>query len=70
MWRLLTWFQRWMLKRIARDLVRQGPMHSERITEYYRIMAAAAREEFTEDNRPTLSAFLRECHEDAMEGML
>jgi len=58
-------FQRWMLSRITRDLVIQGPWHQDRITEYYEIMHRAARREFFEDNRPTLDDFLQECHSDA-----
>ena len=56
---------RWLLRRICRKLVVQGPEHAGRITEYYRIMRAAAEAEFTEDNDPTLTAFLRECWDTA-----
>ena len=61
----MTRFQKWMLKRIARVLVFQGPEHQVRITAYYEIMHRAARREFREDNRVTLDDFLRECHTDA-----
>lgn len=62
---VLTKFERYILKRICRRLVRQGWYHKRRITEYYKIMREAAQAEFTEDNRPTLNSFLRECHDDA-----
>lgn len=61
----MTHFQKWVLRRISRDLVIQGPRHQTRITEYYEIMHRAARKEFFEDNRPTLDDFLCECHTDA-----
>ena len=61
----MTRFQKWILNRISRDLVIQGPEHQARITEYYEIMHRAARKEFVEDNRSTLDNFLRECHTDA-----
>lgn len=52
---------RWLLRRICRKLVVQGPEHAKRITEYYRIMRDAAEAEFMEDNDRTLTEFLREC---------
>ena len=57
----MTRSERKALKRIAKRLVTQGPDHKNNICEYYNIMAKAAAEEFTEDNRPTLNAFLRRC---------
>ena len=61
----LHWFVRIILRMICERLVEQGPMHQKRITAYYRIMREAARKEFYEDDRPTLEAFLAECHADA-----
>ena len=60
----LHWFVRIILRMICERLVEQGPMHQKRITAYYRIMREAARKEFYEDSRPTLDAFLAECHAD------
>jgi hypothetical protein len=57
----MTRFQRWILKIICRDLVKQGP-HERNIREYYNILREAATAEFTEDNLPTLNDFLTECH--------
>ena len=57
----MNWLDRWLLKRIARKLVVQGYDHHMRIAEYYKIMEDAARNEFTEDNEPTLKAFLTDC---------
>lgn len=54
-----------VLRSICHRLVKQGPLHQVRITEYFRIMLDAAQAEFTEDNIPTLEAFLRECQDDA-----
>ncbi len=57
----ITWNERRLLKKIAKRIVVQGPDHKNNICEYYNIMAKAADEEFSEDNRPTLNAFLRSC---------
>lgn len=62
---LISRTTRFLLRRICRSLVRQSWLHKSRIIEYYRIMREAARAEFTEDNDPTLDAFLRECHEES-----
>lgn len=62
----ITTLQRWFLKRITREVVRQGN-HRSRIIEFYRLLVDAAREEFTEDNKPTLDCFLEECHREALE---
>jgi hypothetical protein len=56
---------RLLLMWICRKLVKQGSLHRPRIITYYRIMREAAESEFTEDNKPTLDAFLRECHSEA-----
>jgi hypothetical protein len=61
----LHWFVRILLRMICERLVKQGPMHKKRITAYYRVMYHAARKEFCEDSKPTLDAFLEECHQDA-----
>ena len=45
--------------------MKQGTLHRARIVAYYRIMLDAAESEFTEDNKPTLDAFLGECHSEA-----
>jgi hypothetical protein len=50
-----------ILKNICKRIVKQGPLHQARITAYYKIMREAAEKEFTEDNKPTLDAFLQEC---------
>ena len=60
---------RWLLRRICRKLVEQGPEHAVRIREYYRILREAAEAEFTEDNAPTMTAFLRECWGTANRGI-
>ncbi len=65
----MTWFEMWMLKRILRKTVRQGFDHKAKITGFYRLVIAAAQDEFTEDNKPTLRAFLEECHNDAADKM-
>jgi hypothetical protein len=59
----MTRFQKWMLKQIFRQEVRQGFDHDRRITNLYAMIREAARNEFTEDNEPTADSFLRECFE-------
>jgi len=60
-------FAKWFLFWIAKRVVVQGN-HKFRITEYYRILIQAARNEFTEDNKVTLNEFLTECHTQALKG--
>ena len=62
----MTKFDRWFLKRLCRKIVKQG-RHSQRITEYYRIIMEAARKEFTEDTSPSLNSFMLECFEEAQK---
>lgn len=61
----MNWLEKQILKKIARKLVKQGPRHSDNITEYYRVMQEAATKEFYEDNWYTLKDFLQECHSQA-----
>jgi len=58
-------FDRWMLTRICKKLVIQGPLAQRRMTEYYRIMRKVAREAFIEDTLPSFEGFISECHDDA-----
>jgi hypothetical protein len=48
-----------------KDQVRQGG-HKDRIIALYRLVYDAAREQFSEDNKPTLDSFLLECFEAAL----
>lgn len=59
----MTWRERRKLRKIARRITIQSREHQNNITEYFRVMMEAARQEFCEDDRPTLEAFLRECLE-------
>ena len=52
---------------IARRAVIQGRHHQENIVEMMRIICEAARNEFTEDNEPTIRSFLDECFQEAVE---
>ncbi len=52
---------------IVRKIIVQGTRHKCNITAYYRVMAEEARKQFCEDNKPTLDAFLKECHEDSLK---
>ena len=63
----ITEFQLYVLRWIAKKIVRQSSEHKNNITDYYRVIYVAAKEEFTEDNKPTLDSFLQECHEESMK---
>ena len=65
----MTRFQRWMFRRIARQEVRQGYFHREKIKDMYCVVIAAARGEFREDNTITLNFFLAEIHAEALKRM-
>lgn len=56
--RLLSW--------IAKKIVKQSHCHEKNIIKYYKIIAEAARNEFIEDTRPGLDAFLIECHQESL----
>ena len=62
----MTKFQKWMLTKIAKKIVIQGA-HRSRIIEFYSIVVDAARDEFREDNKPTLDSFLKECNQEALD---
>ena len=55
-----------ILKRLTKRIVVQGPDHETNIIQYFNIMVEASNTEFSEDNRPTQDAFLRECFEAAL----
>ena len=57
-------FERWFILRVLRKEVRQGPYHTVRIRDFYRMVRNAATLEFTEDNAPTMDAFLRKVFEE------
>lgn len=63
----MNWWQRFLLTRIAKELVRQGPEHRGNMVDYYAILGKAACEEFTEDNKSSLDLFLSECHQESLE---
>lgn len=64
----MHWLYRWLLRYVARRIVVQGPSHKRNIEEYYAIMTEAARNEFSEDNVPTLDLLLTECHRESLRG--
>jgi len=65
----MNWFRKWMLKRIIRDVVKQGG-HKENIVQFYGLLIEGFDKEFTEDNNTTLDYFLTDCHTEAMERYL
>ena len=63
----ITNLQLRILHWIAKKIVRQSHYHKNNIIDYYRVIAEAARDEFTEDNKFTLDDFLKECHEASLK---
>jgi hypothetical protein len=61
----MTRIEKWLLQRIIRRNVRQGPDHLSNITGVYCMVQVACQDEFTEDNRFTIDAMLKECYERA-----
>jgi len=59
----MSWFERWFLKRVFAREVQQGPDHPRRIADLYGMIREAAENEFTEDNKPSRDAYLREWFE-------
>ena len=59
----MTRFERWYLHRILRREVVQGYDHDQRISALYAMIHDACRQEFSEENDPTLDDALREWFE-------
>ena len=59
--------EQWFLKRVIKREVTQGFHHAQNITNLYSMIINAARNEFTEDNKPTLDAFLQDRHQRALD---
>ena len=55
------------LTKIAKRIVIQSDRHESNIIRYYRIIAEAARDEFTEDNKYSLDSYLVGCHKKSLE---
>lgn len=56
----MTNLQRWLLKKVFRSLVQQGPHHTDNIREVQELLTDAAGAEFYEDNIRTLHNFMLE----------
>lgn len=57
-------FTRWYLEKICKEGV--CGCHKYFIVSYFKIMVDAARNRFTEDNKPTFEAYMKECLEETM----
>ena len=62
----MNWFERWVMLRVIRRQVRQGYDHPQRIAQLYAMINQACRDEFTEDNEPTIRSALRDWFEDSL----
>lgn len=62
----ITKFQKWILCKIFRDIVTQGPHHESNIVEVYKLLREEADREFYEDNFPTRYGFLTDCFEKSL----
>ena len=56
-----------MLQFFFKKYVAQGHNHKHLITELYKMIHEAARNEFTEDSDVSLNAFLKECFDKSIE---
>ena len=59
--------QRWLLRKLIRDNIHQGPHLHDNIAEMFRLVMVSSRQEFTEDNDATQYAFLRGRFEEAID---
>lgn len=63
----LNCLELWLLKKIFKRAVIQSHQHANNITKIYTLLHEAARDQFTEENSPTLDDFLRERFELSQE---
>jgi len=61
----LNKIEEWFLKRIVRKITIQGS-HRQQMLYVFKKIVDEAREEFTEDNVPTLNYFLQDCFYESM----
>lgn len=57
--------ENWLFKRIVRKQVIQGS-HKHKIIKMFSVIIDYAREEFTEDNTPTLDSFIYKCFKESL----
>lgn len=57
----------WFIKRIINREVVQGFDHRRKIFNLYAMIVDSARDQFTEDNKPTLDGFLKDLHQEALD---
>lgn len=57
---MMNGFEKWFMKRVIKSAVTQGYSHAKNIEALYLMVREACESEFTEDNAPTMDAFLRE----------
>jgi len=53
-------FEKWFIKRVIANEVVQSPVHAKNVVNLYNMIREACENEFTEDNIPTMNAFLKE----------
>jgi hypothetical protein len=58
---MLNWFEKWILKGIAKKLVKQGGQDLK-VQTYYSYIISAAKNEYIEDNDTSLRSYLEEMH--------
>ena len=59
-------FDKWIFKLLFRKYIVQDHCHEHRITEIYKMIRKASREEFVEDSEASLNSFLKECFDKAL----
>ena len=63
----LNWFEKWLLKRTFKKVVKQGFYHDIHITNLYNMIREATHNEFTEDNTITLDSNLKHWFEQSLK---
>ena len=57
-------FKRMLLQHMFKDLFTQSRVHEENLAEVFYLIRISMLKEFTEDNTPTLDAFMFDCIEN------
>jgi len=65
----MNWFEKWFLKQVFKKQVKQSFFHYANIIELYTMIGNVARDEFHEDNDPTLKQFLKECFDSSLNNI-
>jgi len=62
----MNWFEKWMLIRTIKKIVKQGNQYTK-ISALYHMILTLSRAEYTEDNDMTLKMFLTDCFNNGLK---